>query len=674
MKSNLKEAVKQYDEMHYANSQRHQDSKKSVFHAKNTDINSIKYIQELKKTLHESINKSEENVMESVGLLKDIESIAKQHSNIEQRSRRNNIDKQLVTFETQSTYHNLMSEKESKRLTPPVENLKVILNGRVVIDPHVIRRLNQDNKASKVDVLPKFDSKFGKNIDFQIYEKKPTCKLKSIGIQDNTICETNFYNVKPLEVNIRGQIDTNIDDGKSTFASIDERSMYFSVAGQSHNYPAIPHNPFINSEFREESSQLPITKFLNNRVQCLLNRQLSISDSENNTPTRVANIKEALRLGIALNRDRDHTNMHSVYNSKNDDSSALESPTPRLTFKQFDIENNSDSNYEMPVQNQQQSYRFVEKNDNFYKLQDALLNYQSNYNSNTNNTDWTELKSLNLCFGAPNMNLSSTGELEIKILEPQGTCPDNQYELPSICTADDFNTLRNGPRLRAQNTFSSSYWHKDKNSDSEREMFETKTLRVDRGEATYQSLSDREHNYEYSQNHPFTESLRSCDYTVSNNQKPSIKEHLHYNPQKPSVYDNLQQSHDTKNKNSQKIEDFNYNQENRESGLSNRLNQILNIADAKVLDFIETDQIFKKNTGHDYMEYQEANDLNVIEIDNNEHSFCDSNRFTDKCSLDAYTNTYKQARVQTRGAVSDNNTTHKISKLEAQYFSFNPND
>ena len=630
--------------------------------------NSLRYIQELKRALHAPINRSEENVMESLKLLKDIDTLANRGSLGEKGSGRHNFER-VPTWDTTSTHAGPVSDKDFKRGSGHVGGLRIVLDGAAITNPVALMKIGQDNKASCVDELPVLDDSFGDSIDFRIFEKLPAAKLRPFHVAENSIFEHKFADVKPLYVNIRGQLDAYADDNRSTFMSVDERSMYYSNIDQ--NFPKGPHNPFVDSEFREERPSQQYNHSNNNRLQALLERRVSVSDSDNNMSTRVANIKEALSLGIALNRDRDNTHVNTVYQSKRNYAMDEHSPNgQKIALSKFNIESNMYSNFETPVDSRVQSDNLIERNDNFYKFQEALDNYQSNYESIGRTTNWSDLKSLNLCFGKPPTSMHGSGEMRINIIEPEdGT--ERQNSPPPVYTVGDLSTVVLGPHLPAQGTFTSSCWNRDFGDNSEREMFNTKTMVFDGAQATYQSLSDRQMGY--TTDHPFVESMQSCDYTISNNDVSSMQENTLSRRQHSSNNSKTNVVHAEAEK-SQKIEDFAYNQESWQSGLSNRLEQIYHQAEEKFADFLGADHLFKKNTGHEYSEYRVPTNLDVIEVDEHEPTFASSNCITDKCSIDNYTLLAAQDRVSPTGVVSDNNTPLKFCKIETQYFSFNPND
>ena len=656
------------------------DSSKQVESDKRTDsINnnredSLRYIQELKKALNVPINKSEQNVMQSLKLLKDMNKIENNISQKNSSAFRHSKEKNLLTFETRSTCNYGNSQKDSKNVSPDLDKTKVILNGQAIRDRNILFQITQDNKPSDPDDLPIYPDMLDQQNVFQTSERPAATKLKNHNVLNNTIGISNFNDVEPLYVNIRGQLEPYIEDAQSSFPSIDERSLYLSYGNQNISFTKDQNNPFIESGFKKCDVISPGTKVRNNQVNFLLDRKYSGSESYATTSKKTENIQEALRLGIALSRDKSNTHENSFYRSNSHNVNCHNnSNNPNSMFYKLKLDNNVSDHSDRLLENQQ-SFRYIDKNNNYYRFKNELDNYQSNASSAYDPPQWTDIKSLNLfSVNKQKDGLYTQLQFQPNLDKIDDHIESKEYDIPTRYAEENTEFLKHKPALGNQNTLSSMLWDQGNNILSEKDIFEAKQLICDEAEVTFQSLGSQYNEARETSNHPFINSHKAITNDDTTNMKKSSKENKLASFKKTSNGKDQVQIEYPPSK-SQKIEDFMYEEDSWDSYVSNRLNQIIDQADAQVKDFIETDQIFKKNTGYDYTEYHEPANLDFIEVDNNDPTFISSNRLSEKCSIDAHTYNYRTNRKDLRNVISDNTTPNKPDNMETQYFSFNPSD
>jgi len=660
---------------YFADSRKHNDSIDNDNQNNYIAEDSIKYIQQLKMALNEPLNKSEQNVLESLKLLRDIEMMASDRDNKEKGSESIDETRNWATFNEKNDSEINLIDKKPNKFSENLHNLNNKLHEKVIND---LKNLDQ---KSHDDYLTETDGLNYEYLDRQYHDldkpnRKSPVKSDKKTILKDSINEIIFnFEEGPLFKEFNDILQKNSSENSSSYPSIDERTLIHSKE-KDFMHPIKPNNPFVDSHYKDDIAPSPATKLRINRVNFLLDRKSSASESENNTLVKDENIKEALRLGIALNRNKDYTNGNSVYHSNKYIASNTETnPQENYFINNFNIENNNSMNYDAIMQSQQPSFRCVEKNDNYYKFHKMLDNYQFNNEHNLNTPAWSDIKSLNLFFTKYEQE-HLKNNIKINIVEPQENKPFNWNE--TKFTKNNSNECYDPSNVYDQNRQSLNSWNKLAISGSEQDMFETKTLQINRGEATYQSLSSRDIEIIGNTYHPFIESLGSFhnkEFTKKQEDQQDHQESTRVEKNAfPYNYEEYQYFNKF-NKNSEKIEDFMYdNNDDWNSQLSNRLNLLAAEADEKVKDFIETDAIFRKNTGHEYIQNNEPNDLEVIEIDNNDGTFISSNRFTEKCSIDAKIRELKVSRLHGRETISDNNTPNKFRNFEALYFSFNHTD
>ena len=255
----------------------------------------------------------------------------------------------------------------------------------------------------------------------------------------------------------------------------------------------------------------------------------------------------------------------------------------------------------------------------------------------------------------------------------------DESDPPMIYTGVELGPTMSTPRLPQNSVMSSSSLYHNNPVFSDTDIFVAKTIRFEKAEATFQSISDADRDYAQHHNHPFIDSLRSVGYSGANvNDRPeqnpiNLEDHQAYRKE-PSNRIGSKQGMQKIAENSKKCDDFMYEDDNWDVIISNRLNQIINQNDEKVMNFIETNQIFKKNTDHEVQEYRQPDEMYIIEMDNNNTSLFSSNRLSDKGSMDVRPKDKIPNRAITRGAISNTDTPGKYTKPEAQYFSFNARD
>ena len=402
-----------------------------------TQKDSLASIKELKRDLMREVRGTEKNLQDSLRIVEKIDYLTKYQSKPSHNELRasNSHKPTNQGYQRRSNRDYFLNNDGS---------LMSQLNSTSNYDKHkngfygLLSTLQEESQSLGQDLIS-FDnlSKVGMNNDPVIKPGEARCDRLNIGF--NTINEFSYDNVRPIDVNVRGELNQNK-----------------SQQIQNSNYSDMN---FKNSQTSEESQS---------RIRNLMLKQERMQKHETDFSDKFRKLKESLQSKSFKNMEEENkkNSVRMSYDYSN--SSDL------LPNELMDKFNQLEYQQSLKILN---SYKNIEDEDNsshkdnVSQFQAIIDNYQSNYNSNQSNynsnqlKNWGELNSLNYCYGSDKDNSKASSKREedkvqlsysmstdekegcLYELKPNGRCQSDQMEGRSFPTNADFfavKSMKNG--------------------------------------------------------------------------------------------------------------------------------------------------------------------------------------------------------------------------------------
>lgn len=534
-------------------------------------------------------------------------------------------------------------------------------------DSKTVMQFFECNRQPFVDNIQTFDRRLKINIE----EKRPSGAIDCPCLNPTALDETDFEQLIFPFLAIREKVEA---DGRSPLTSVDESLMHFTTVGRGKPNLRIHPRVFKHSPEEADLSDSPTTKQYNDRLQFLLNRKISLCDSDNNAQNKLAYLKEILNLGIALNSNMNQTNMNTVYHSRiggvNEGQFADEAQTKKLFF----VENEESSDSDILLDSHDPSFRFIEKNENFYILKQALDGYQSEFKSENYPVRWNDLKTLNMCFEPANGNIKSKKH-ESRIIEPGGQYFEDLNPFV-VYTNNDVSAVETPLLKPRRDDHSFDYMYAKKIDYEELSCFESKTHQAFQGDVTPQSISNKGGYSNIKERHPFTESNRSdvsdnrCIDTEPLNEPAQDNSYLIFLRKPPTMQFIQQQDSNLIEKTPMPL-DLDVNENNWDSAVSNSLQNIINNNDGEMLGILEADGMFKTTPRIEYIDYNEPTEIELTDQGAPDANSESNISVSDRGSFDSPVYRQRTGSENNQGTVCNTGLLDLSAKLEPQYFSFN---